>query len=152
MKRRAFLPLVTYPDVIPEAVALNAVAMAARLDASLDVLVLNVDIPEISNALSRFLLNTPELIRKTEATSRKRGAELLAEVRAEATRLGVASTDSTHTAAPAFLAEAAATQARYFDVALVGWQAGNETVQAVAQAVIFDSGRPTILLPEIASP
>jgi nucleotide-binding universal stress UspA family protein len=151
MKRRAFLPLVTYPDAVSEAAAANAVATAARLGASLDVLVVDVDIPPVSNALSRLLLDTPQLIRKAEALSHQRGRELLAAVRAEAERTGVAVADSERTAAPALLGEVAAGEARYFDLGLVAWQAGNETAQMVAEAVIFGSGRPTILLPEAVS-
>lgn len=149
MKRHAFLPLVTYPDPISEAAAVSAVAFAARLGASLDVLVVDVDIPPVSNALSRLLLDTPQLIRKAEALSHQRGRELLAAVRSEADRTGVAVADRERSAAPALLGEIAAAEARYFDLALVGWQAGNETAQMVAEAVIFGSGRPTILLPEI---
>src|SRR6476660_1805206 len=108
MTRQALLPLVTYPDPISDAVAANAASMAACLDAELHALALNVDIPPVSNALSRFLLNTPDMIRRAEVMSKKRGDELLAMVSEAAKRVGVELTTNPRAAAPAFLGDAAA--------------------------------------------
>jgi len=47
------------------------------------------------------------------------------------------------------MADVAGEHARYYDFSLVGWEAGNITSQATAEAVVFGSGRPTILLPEL---
>lgn len=152
MRRHALLPLVTYPDPNSPEVAENVVAMAALLGVDLHALALNVDIPPVSNALSRILLDTPELIRQAMALSHKRGEELLAAVRGQASTLGVAVTTGAVSALPALLGDAAATQARYFDLALVGWEAGNQASLMTAEAVIFGSGRPTILVPGGARP
>ncbi|WP_437344240.1 universal stress protein [Mesorhizobium marinum] len=40
--------------------------------------------------------------------------------------------------------------ARYYDLSLIGWEAGNTTSRETAEAVIFGSGRPAVLLPELA--
>ena len=151
MKPLAFLPLVTYPDPNSEAVAANAVAIAAQLGAELHALAVNVDIPDVSNALSKFLLNMPEMVRNAEALSRKRGEELLAAVEKQASLAGVSVTTERAAAAFALLGDAAAMHARYFDISLVGWEAGNTTSRVTAEAVIFGSGRPTILLPELSA-
>ena len=126
--------------------------MAKHLDADLYALALNVDIPPVSNALSQFLLNMPEMIRQAEALSKKRGGELLAVVTEQAKQVGLEITTNSVVAAPAFLGDAAASHARYFDFALVGWEPNNQTSRMTAEAVIFGSGRPTILLPEFAKP
>ena len=152
MNRQALLPLVTYPDPISDAVAANAASMAACLDAELHALALNVDIPPVSNALSRFLLNTPDMIRRAEVISKKRGDELLAAVGEEAKRVGVELTTNSVAAAPAFLGDAAASYARYFDLALIGLEANNPTSRMTAEAVVFGAGRPTILIPELSRP
>jgi nucleotide-binding universal stress UspA family protein len=47
------------------------------------------------------------------------------------------------------LGEVAAVEARYFDIVLLGWEAGNPTSRASSEAVIFGSGRPAVLLPEL---
>ena len=90
MKPQIFLPLVTYTDPNSETVAANAVAIAALLGAELNVLAVNVTIPPVSNALSRFLLDVPDMIRQAEATSRKHGERLTEAVEAAAKAAGVA--------------------------------------------------------------
>ena len=151
MRRQAFLPLVTYPDPISDAVAVTAVAMAKHLDADVHALALNVDIPPVSNTLSRLLLDMPEMIRQAEATSRKRGDSLLAAVAEQTKRAGIKLTTNSVAAGPAFLGDAAASHARYFDFAIIGWETDNQTVRMTAEAVIFGSGRPTILVPQFSA-
>jgi len=149
MKYRALLPLVTYPDANSDAVVANAIAVADQINASLHALAVNVDIPPVSNSLSSFLLDLPQKIREAETLSRDRGKHLLAEAVQQAGAVDVSLTTEEITAGLAFLNEAAAERARYFDLALVGWHAENPTSRAVAEMVIFGSGRPTILLPEL---
>ena len=48
------------------------------------------------------------------------------------------------------LGELAAEYARYFDLSAIGWEANNPTSQQTAEAVVFGSGRPALLLPEEA--
>ena len=154
MKRTALLPIVTYPDAISESVGANVVHLAAQLNVALHVLALNVDIPPVSNTMpfSRFLLNTRELIRAAEAASRKRGEQLVADIAKQSSQYELEHTAEAVTAGPAFLGDAAATQARYFDLVFVGWEANNETSRMTAEAIIFGSGRPTILVPELSRP
>ena len=151
MKPHAFVPLVTYPDANAEAVAANAVALAALIDADIHAVAINPDIPDISNALSKLLLDTPELIRAAEATSRQSGKRLLELIGQEAAAAGVEATTLEVVVPLTELAEAAAMHARYFDLSLIGWEAGNSASRMTAEAVIFGSGRPAILLPEMLS-
>lgn len=152
MKPQAFLPLVTYTDPNSDAVAANAVAVARQLDADLHALAINADIPEVSSALSRVLLNVPEMIRDAEAGSRKRGRHLLAAIKAEADAAGVSVTTESVAETPPLLSATAAQHARYFDLALAGWEAGNPTSRTTVEALVFGSGRPTIALPETVAP
>ena len=149
MKLQAFLPLVTYADPNSDNIAANAVAVAAQLGADLHALAINADIPPLSNSLTRFLLDVPEMIRAAEALSQERGEHLLAEVTKLAAPADVAVTANAVAAALTLLADTAATHARYFDLSLVGWEAGNSTSRMTAEAVIFGSGRPALLLPEL---
>ena len=119
MKLQAFLPLITYPDANSDRVAANATALAAFLGADLHAGVFNVDIPNVSNALSRLLMKLPDLIRETEVQSRARGEHLLAMVKAEASERAIHLTTSSSTAGPAFLGEAATSEARYYDLAIL---------------------------------
>ena len=151
MKKQAFLPLVTYPDANADAVAANAVAIVAHLKADLHAVALNAQIPEVSSVLSRRLLKLPHLVTEAGALSRSRGEHLLARVREAAARKKVKLTTGELSASVALLGESAAAEARYFDVAVLGWEAGNPTSRAMAEGVIFGSGRPVILLPDRAA-
>lgn len=150
MKPQLFLPLATYPEANAEAVAANAVAVAAQLGASLQATAFNPDIPQVSNALSKLLLDTPQMIRDAESTSRKRGKDLLAAVEAEAAKAKVAVAVSETSAPLALIGEAACAQARYYDMALLGWEADNDSARMMAEAVVFGSGRPVVIMPGAA--
>jgi nucleotide-binding universal stress UspA family protein len=138
---------VTYPDSNSDAVAANATSLATFLGADLHAAALVVDIPNVSNLLARVLVKLPELIREAEALSRKHGDHLLALVRAEAAERAVGLTTGIATAALPLVGETAASDARYLDMSILGWEAGNTTSRSIAEAVIFGSGRPVVLLP-----
>ena len=140
-----FLP--TYPDPPRSKVASNAVAVSRWLSATLDVALVNVDIPDVSNAFSRFLLDLPAKIREVEAASRRRGKILLDAVAGEASRCNVTLTSQELKAQPALMGEAAANEGRYFDLCMVGWTPNNEASQMTAEELVFSSGRPTLILP-----
>lgn len=151
MKLQAFLPLVTHPDPNSEAVAENAVAVAEWLGATLHARAFNADIPVPSSALSGFLMNVPELIRDAEATSKRHGDRLLEKVAAVAARQGVTLKSGVEAGPIALLGDQAVAHARYNDLALAGWEAGNPTSRMTAEALIFGAGRPTLVLPELAA-
>ncbi|TIL94463.1 universal stress protein [Mesorhizobium sp.] len=149
MKTIALLPVITYPEPNPEMVVPRAVAMAAALGAQLHALAINVEIRNISNALSRRLVDVPKMTREAEALCRDRGEAFLAKVVLEAKRAGVDSTTDAVASNAPLLNDTAAIQARYYDLVLCAWEANNPTSRTTAQAIIFGSGRPTILLPEV---
>lgn len=150
MKQQFFLPLVTYPEANSVEVAGNAVAIAAQLGARLHATAFNPDIPEVSNALSKLLLDTPQMIRDAETSSRKRGKDLLAAVAAEGGKAKVDVEVGEASAALAAIGEAACNEARYYDMALLGWEADNEAARMLVEAVVFGSGRPAVVLPSAA--
>lgn len=149
MRQQFFLPLATYPEANADAVATNAVAIAARFGAELHALAINPDIPPVSNALSKLLLDTPQMIRDAEASSRRRGQELLALVKERAGQAGVVASVAEIAAPLAAIGDAACRHARYYDLALLGLEPGNTTARMVAEAVVFGAGRPALMLPGV---
>lgn len=147
MKLQTFLPLVTYTDPNSEMVAANAVNVAALLGADLNVLAVNVAVPQVSTALSRFLLDVPDMIRQAEATSRSHGEQLIEAVKAAAGPAQVTVRTETKAETPPLLGATAAIAARYYDIALVGWESDNQTAQNTAESLVFGAGRPVTLLP-----
>ncbi|WP_442579242.1 universal stress protein [Mesorhizobium sp. ASY16-5R] len=150
MKLEVFVPFVTYPESNSDAFAAHAASLAAQIDARLHAVAINADIPDVSNTLSKWLLDTPALIQQAESASRQRGQHLLALLKKEADDEGVEITTATVAAPIAMLGDVAASRARYFDLSFVGWEASNATSRMTAEAVIFGSGRPTVLLPELS--
>ncbi|MCX7303607.1 MAG: universal stress protein [Hyphomicrobiales bacterium] len=147
MNLQAFLPIVTYPQAPADASIANAVDAAALIGAGLRALAVNGDIPDVSNALSKYLLDTPQLIRDAEAQSRAQGDRLIALVKERAAAAGVAVSTGQVSAPIAALGDVAAVHARYHDIAIIPLEADNETDKLTAEAVVFGSGRPTLLLP-----
>jgi nucleotide-binding universal stress UspA family protein len=149
MKTIALLPVITYPEPNLEGVAPRAVAMAAALGAQLHALAINVEIRSISNALSRSLVDVDKMTLEAEALCRDRGEAFLAKVVEEAKRVSVdVITGAVSSNAP-LLADTAAIQGRYHDFVICGWEANDPTCRMTAEAIIFGSGRPTILLPDV---
>ena len=148
MKLVASLSLATYPDANSSKIVPNAVALVKQIDAALHAMAIDVDIPDVSNALSSYFLDLPHQIQEAEATSRKRGSDLLEAIAQEAARSGVTVTTQELTAPPALMGDVAAKHSRYFDLCLVGWEPANQTARMIAEAILFGSGRPTLLLPE----
>ena len=148
MKLVASLSLATYPDANSSKIVANAVALVKQIDAALHAVAIDVDIPDVSNALSSYFLDLPHQIQEAEATSRKRGSDLLEAIAQEAARSGVTVTTQELTAPPALMGDVAAKHSRYFDLCLVGWEPANQTARMIAEAILFGSGRPTLLLPE----
>ena len=141
MKLMASLSMATYPDANSAKIAANAVALVAQVDAVLHAVAINVDIPDVSNALSTYLLDLPY-------KSRKRGKDLLEAVIQEAAHAGVTISTQELAAPPALMGDVATKHSRYFDVCLVGWAPDNQTARMLAEAILFGSGRPTLLLPD----
>ncbi|MGE0500549.1 MAG: universal stress protein [Rhizobiaceae bacterium] len=141
------VPLVSYPDAGPSTTVMTAVAAARHLGADLVGLKLVADIPDVSSPLSRLLLDTPALIRKAEAESRKHAVELAVALANAAEAEGVAISIADVSVRPELFGEEAASRARYSDLTVVAWTAGNEAVASIAEAVLFGSGRPLLLAP-----
>ena len=148
MRTTTLLPVITYPDPTPEAAIPGALAMATALGAQLHALAINVEVRSISNALSRKLVDVAKMTREAEAQCRDRGEAFLAKLVEEAKQAGVDTITGAVASNATLLNETAAIEARYHDFVLCAW-ANDPTTRLTAEAIIFGSGRPTILLPEV---
>lgn len=145
-KRLAYMPLMTYPDSLPDMSVEAATRFASALECDLHVTTFAVHIKRVSTPIAGLLLNIPQLIRGTEENSRTRCGELHSLVQKSAdARFEIHC--ATREAELGSTGEAATAEARYFDIAVLPWS--NETMSAsdLAQSVVFGSGRPSILVP-----
>lgn len=148
--RTAYLPLDTYPEALPDDAIQAAVGFAGGLGVILHAATYAVDVPQPGTPFGSVLLDVGSLVRAAEEKSRHECARLQELVRAHAgqTDLRLA----TCVVRMGTAAETAAVEARYFDLAVLPWSAAGMASQEMAQAVIFGSGRPSILVPPQTRP
>lgn len=146
MKRIAYMPLVTYPDAVPDAAVTAAIRQAHALGMGLDVSVFEVEIPQPVTPFGNLVLDIPDLVRRAEAHSRD-GAERMVE------RVLAAAEDGSVTCARRRVVLGAAEDravalARLHDLSILPVADGAE--REMAAALIFGSGRPVLLVPHAA--
>ncbi len=152
MKLQILVPIHTYPDGNTDNIALHAAAIARHLNAEVHAVVLNADFPPLSSPLGNILIDVPALIGGAKAKCRERGA---AVVLAMETAMGPLGTRlrTTHTECfPTAAGDIVSSLGRYHDFVLVGIGKSDTTPQATAEAAVFGSGRPTLLVPEDSDP
>ena len=147
--RLAYMPLVTYPDSVSDDSVAAAVALAAALDCGLHATTFAVDIPNVSTPIGGLLINIPEMIRTTEENSRAQ-CHRLQNLVLEKAGTRIKAHCSNRQASPGEMGDAAAGEARYFDLALLPWSKDSVVIRDLSQAVVFGAGRPTILVPPSA--
>ncbi|MDJ0514177.1 MAG: universal stress protein [Methyloceanibacter sp.] len=142
----AYMPLATDPEAPADESILATTEFAATLDWALHVTTFAVDIPEVSSPLGSVVVDFRGLVRAAEEKSEAECLRLQTLVKeAAGSRLKV---DFASRKVPmGTAADRAAVEARYFDLVVVPWSSENFGAQNMAQAIVFGSGRPTILVP-----
>jgi nucleotide-binding universal stress UspA family protein len=144
--RIAYMPLNTYPEAASDPAILAAVSLAASLGCGLHVSTFAVDIPTMSSPLGGVFINVEGMARVAEDRSRTECERLMSLVRGGAeAKPGISVT--THRRILGTSLDAAATEARYFDLALLPWDAKTVSAQDTAQSLVFEAGVPVILVP-----
>lgn len=142
----------TYPNGNADRFASHVAATARHLTAEVHALVLQADFPPISSALGNMLIDVPSLIGGAKAQCRARGEAVVQALSAELASLQIPLRQTQVECLPGAEGDIAANLARYHDLALLGINRGDVTQQATAEAVVFGSGRPTLLVPEESPP
>lgn len=150
LSRIAYMPLDTYPEAVPEPAVLAAVGFASALGCDLHVSIFSVHIPQLSSPLAGMLLDGPGLVRSVEEKSKVAARRLESLVlEAAGTRHKVHCKEREITLGGAM--EAAAHEARHFGLCVLPWPGGTGAAQDLSEAIVFGSGRPTILVPASVS-
>lgn len=150
MKLRMLVPLHTYPNGNPDSIARQVALYARHLQADVFALACNIDLPNPSSILGTLVINVPAMIKEAKAGSRARSAALIEAMKAELDPLGIPLRTLEVERYPAEFGEIIARQARYHDIVLFGMGQRDGMPRLTAEAVIFGSGRPTLLVPEAA--
>jgi len=149
--RIAYMPLATYPEAVGDASVTAAACFAKSFDCILQVTTFSVNIPQIYSPISASLLDIPGLVLSAEEKSKAECHRLQGLVQeAAGARLKVECMRREVVLSAAL--DAAAREARCFDLAVLPWSDETVGAQDMAEAILFGSGRPTILVPPSSAP
>jgi len=144
--RIAYMPLNTYPEAAPDSVILAAIHFTAALGCGLHVSTFAVDIPPVASPVGGFLINVDGMARAAEDRSKAECERLRALVESAAGTKFSLRINSRRPVLGGAL-DAAAVEARYFDLAVLPWAAETLLSQDMAQSLVFGAGVPVILVP-----
>lgn len=148
--RRAYMPLATYPEAVDDQTVLAAAGFAVSLGCVLEVTTFSVDIPRVPSPLAGLLIDIPGLVQAAEDKSKSECSRLHALIRGIGAPPAV--TCTSRKILLSGLLDAAAAEARYYDLAVLPWSREEASAQHLIEAVVFGSGRPAILVPSSARP
>jgi nucleotide-binding universal stress UspA family protein len=148
--RIAYMPLNTYPEAAPDDAVLASVRFATSLGCGLHVSTFAVEVPQTASPISGFLINVEGLARAAEERSKAECERLHTLIKGAARPDGHLSIGKHKVILGAAL-DAAAAEARLFDLALLPWSADTLSAQDMAQSLVFGAGVPVILVPPSAA-
>jgi len=149
--RIAFMPVATYPEPAADPAILAAAGFAAGLGCALHVRAYSVEIPQMHSPLGKLFLDVPGLVRTAEEKS-KAGCKRLQGLLEGAGERCAGVQFSTRQVVLGGERDAATAEARYYDLSVLPWSDETILPQEMAEAVVFGSGRPAILVPPSAQP
>jgi nucleotide-binding universal stress UspA family protein len=144
------LPLRSYPDPSPSAAIEQAVEVAAMLGAHVSALTFSIDMPRAGSSLANVLLDLPGMAAAERRKSEDNARALMETFGRLAAKRGLTHRQIVESCATSELAAAVTEQAKVYDLTMIpiGERAGLQ--QYVAEHVLFGSGRPAIIYPEVA--
>jgi nucleotide-binding universal stress UspA family protein len=149
--RIAYLPLDGQDDSIPDAAILDAIALGAALGCKAQVTTFALRVPPVVSPVGGFLINIEGMARVAEDRSRALCGRWMAAVRAAPTPELIAGSSIREIDMGGAHAAAAA-EARRFDLSLVPVPTDSPGPQDLAQALVFESGLPVVLVPQGVEP
>lgn len=141
------LALTTYPDPVPDSALSSAVAIAAQLDARVAAIACDVKFKMPSSMLGDVLIDLPAIAAGETRKSVDRATHLLESFNTQARKHSIAAQtireNAYSTDVPLTLAE----YARFRDLTILPVPDTDMLDQWYAETIIFESGRPTLIVP-----
>ncbi|MBO6728056.1 MAG: universal stress protein [Rhizobiaceae bacterium] len=145
----ALLQLSSYPEPTSAAAIEQAVVFAGALDARISALTFKIEIPTAGNVLANTLLDIPGMVAAERQKSAANAQALISTFKGMATKRGVPHEQIVESCTTSQLAAIVTEHARMHDITMIPIGEQATLQQYVAESVIFGSGRPTIILPEV---
>jgi nucleotide-binding universal stress UspA family protein len=152
MALQILAPLHTYPDGNSAAAAPHAAALARHLEAEVHALVLNATFPPMSSLTGTSLIDVGAMSREVTARCRARGDALVKALEEALHPLGRALRVTELDCVMGSIGRAEVGAAHYCDLILAVLAEDDSAMQATAETLIFGSGRPTLVVPQGATP
>jgi nucleotide-binding universal stress UspA family protein len=143
------LALTSYPEPTPDASIERALSLCTALTAHVTAVTFQADVKLTRSAdmLSNMLLDVPLMLEEEKARSAINAQRLLDTFENSANRMRVPHAKVLDRCVAFQVPEALIGRARLHDLTIIPFQEGYSVEQWYAEAVIFGSGRPTIVLP-----
>lgn len=148
--RDVLLAALTYPDATPDRALRSGVALAKRLGGQLTLLTAQADLPRLHNAVANALIHLDRISDAEEARSAAtaRLEAAVARIAADIGRVGIRT--ETVAVKPYEEADTLCRAARTRDITLASIGTAVLADRALAEALLFGSGRPLLIYPESA--
>lgn len=143
------LQVSSYPEPTSAAAIEQAVRFAGAMGARISALTFKIEIPTASNALANTLLDVPGMVAAERQKSAANAQALISTFESMATKRGVPHEQIVESCTTSQLAAIVTEHARMHDITMIPIGEQATLQQYVAECVIFGSGRPTIVLPEV---
>lgn len=144
------LQLSSYPEATTPVAVEQAVSFAKSLDARITALTFEIEFHVPPNPLALALLNVHGMVAAERSKSVGQARELMRVFDAAAAQRGVASDHIVEQAQSALIPELVAEHARLRDLTVIPIGDSASFQQYLPECVIFNSGRPVLVLPETA--
>lgn len=144
------LQLSSYPEPTPVAAIEQAVSFAGALGAHISALTFKIEIPNVGNVLANKLLDVPGMVAAERQKSAVNAQTLVSAFESAATKRGVPHEVIIESCRTSQLAATVTEHARMHDLTMIPIGEQADLQQYVAECVIFGSGRPTIVFPEMS--
>ena len=138
------LTLTSYPEPTPVSVIREAIAVASTVGAHIAALACEMRVEVPGHFMSGSVVGLPGIIAGEAAKSRKNAQALIAAFESDAAKAGISWESIRQTCTPAERAELLVEYARLRDLTIMP----ESDDRLDAEAVIFGSGRPTLILPQ----
>ncbi|MDB5558820.1 MAG: universal stress protein [Enterovirga sp.] len=144
------LQLSTYPEATKAAAVDQAVEIAEVLGARISALSFEIDMHVPNSVLGSLAIDIPGLVAAERAKSVNNSRALLRAFEDAATKRAVAHDHVVETCTVAEIPEIVTEHARMRDLTIIPVGSPSDFRQEVAEAVIFESGLPVLILPEVS--
>jgi nucleotide-binding universal stress UspA family protein len=145
MYKDIMLALHSYPRPTPDEIIEQAVEIATVLDARLTAVTFELSIPAAGTLIADYMLRLADLMEEEQAKSQLNARSVLQKAERFALAAKVDFIGRTNRCSTIEARQRMAEQARTYDLVLAR-TGTNEVLQSDAEAIIFESGRPVLLL------